>query len=239
MRVVSLVPSLTETVFDLGITPLGRTPWCIKPSNLVADVKVVGGTKTPNMNKIYSLKPDLVLLDKEENPKAVHDELLDEGIEVFVCTVEHPKDVPTMLQELSDKLEVDATKQILACEQALLDTEGRDSPSVIPLIWHDPLMAVSAEKYAGGMLTHLGFHVPTFDSPYPVITPETINERGIEYLLLSSEPHDFSMEEGELFASLCDPEPNCIKIDGEALTWFGTRTAEGLHILQEQLKAIR
>jgi len=191
------------------------------------------------MNKIYSLEPDLILLDKEENPKAVHDELVEKGYEVFVCEVEHPSDVPIMLKGLSEKLGVDASGQIQACEQALQETKGTQGPVVLPLIWHDPLMAVSAEKYAGGMLTHLGFEVPSFDAPYPIISPETIAEKEIKHLLLSSEPHDFSLEEGELFASLCNPVPNCQKIDGEALTWFGTRTAEGLQTLQEQLKEIR
>ena len=71
MRVVSLVPSLTETLFALGLTTkevVGRTPWCIHPQDMVDHVMVVGGTKTPNLAKIRSLNPDLIVMDKEENP---------------------------------------------------------------------------------------------------------------------------------------------------------------------------
>ena len=81
MRVVSLVPSLTETLFDLGLgvnEVVGRTPWCIHPA-AAHDVPVVGGTKTPNLNKILDARPDVVVLDREENPKAVHDALVERG----------------------------------------------------------------------------------------------------------------------------------------------------------------
>ena len=78
MRVVSLVPSLTDTLFALGLTNkevVGRTPWCIHPRELVEQVMIVGGTKTPNLGKIRSLKPDLIVMDKEENPLPVYREL--------------------------------------------------------------------------------------------------------------------------------------------------------------------
>ena len=107
MRIVSLVPSLTLTLFELGCSideVVGRTPWCIHPSEKVSKVPVVGGTKTPNMNKILSANPDLVVLDREENPKAVYEQLVEAGIEVFVCTVEHPNDVPQLLRELGAKI---------------------------------------------------------------------------------------------------------------------------------------
>ena len=76
MRIVSLVPSLTLTLFDLGLTSneiVGRTPWCIHPAEKVSEVMVVGGTKTPNLNKIRKLKPDLIVMDKEENPLDVYE----------------------------------------------------------------------------------------------------------------------------------------------------------------------
>ena len=74
MRVVSLVPSLTLTLFDLGLDAtsiVGRTPWCIHPADQVNKVPVVGGTKTPTRSKIIQARPDLVVLDRDENPKAI------------------------------------------------------------------------------------------------------------------------------------------------------------------------
>ena len=90
MRIVSLVPSLTLTLFDLGCSVeevVGRTPWCIHPTEKVEHVAVVGGTKTPNINKILATNPDLVVLDREENPKAVYDSLIKAGIDVFVIQI--------------------------------------------------------------------------------------------------------------------------------------------------------
>ena len=103
MRIVSLVPSLTLTLFDFGCTTdevVGRTPWCVHPEAMVAHVPVVGGTKTPNLNKILAASPDVVVLDREENPKAVYEALIDAGITVYASSVEHPNEVPKMLREL-------------------------------------------------------------------------------------------------------------------------------------------
>ena len=78
MRVISLVPSLTLTLAELGLDAsqlVGRTPWCIHPADYIKDVQVVGGTKTPNLHQIRNAKPALVLLDREENPKEVFEEL--------------------------------------------------------------------------------------------------------------------------------------------------------------------
>ena len=103
MRVVSVVPSLTLTLAELGLEAsqlVGRTPWCIHPESFVQDVQIIGGTKTPNIKKIRTLNPDLVILDREENPKEFYDELVALGIETYVSTVEHPRDVPAMLIEL-------------------------------------------------------------------------------------------------------------------------------------------
>ena len=91
MRVISLVPSLTLTLAELGLDRsqlVGRTPWCIHPKSFVHDVQVVGGTKTPNLNKIRNAQPDLVILDREENPKEFYEALIESGIEVYVSTVE-------------------------------------------------------------------------------------------------------------------------------------------------------
>ena len=90
MRVVSLVPSLTQTLFDLGLTTdevVGRTPWCIHPKDKVEQVMIVGGTKTPNLNKIRNLEPDLIVMDKEENPFEIYQTLQNEGFTIFVKRV--------------------------------------------------------------------------------------------------------------------------------------------------------
>tara|TARA_Y100001958_G_C21179553_1_gene509709 strand:- start:402 stop:1148 length:747 start_codon:yes stop_codon:yes gene_type:complete len=241
VRVVSLVPSLTETLFDLGLgvdEVVGRTPWCIHPA-AAHDVPVVGGTKTPNLKKILDARPDVVVLDREENPKAVHDALVERGVTVVVSTVEHPAEVPALLRELGKAVgrAEDGERLAKATEAALAGQPSASArgPRVAPMIWHEPLMAVGPRRYAGALLEAMGWTVPDLDpegNGYPVVTPDLLVEHRIEGLLLSSEPHEFALEEGEAIADAVEAlgaaRPWCRLIDGEALTWFGSRTHRSL-----------
>ena len=246
MRVVSLCPSLTLTLFDLGLDEtqiVGRTPWCIHPKGAVEKVPIVGGTKTPTMSKIYAAQPDLVVLDQEENPKEVYDELVANGVQCFVCDVRKPSDVPELLRSLGTAVGCEKRGQQLAEELELslnsLSQTGRGI--VLPMIWHEPLMAVSPRRYAGALIESLGFSVPDVDpsTGYPVITPELIIQHSVEGLLLSSEPHEFSLQEGEAIAdavvALGGKRPWLKCIDGEALTWMGSYTKVGIEHLENKL----
>lgn len=251
MRVVSLVPSLTLTLAELGVEAsqvVGRTPWCIHPKPFVKDIPVVGGTKTPNLNKILNAQPDLVILDREENPKQIHDKLVEFGIETFVSTVERPSDVPDMLRQLGQRLNrvAKADELAQAIDSELQHGERGSGPIVLPLIWHDPLMAVSPKKYSGALLEACGFRVPEIEpegNGYPIVTAEHIQFHAIEGLLLSSEPHEFSKNEGEQISDAVEaiggqrPWTKCI--DGEALTWFGSHTLSGLRVFNELCKDLK
>lgn len=249
MRVVSLVPSLTETLFALGLSTdevVGRTPWCIHPAPEVEAVPVVGGTKTPNLKKILAAAPDVVVLDREENPKAVHDALVEAGVTVVVSTVEHPNEVPNLLRVLGHAIGhgeagesmAEATEAALteaAARREVAEPSAQATVRVAPMIWHDPLMSVGPQRYAGALLEVLGWSVPDLDpdgNGYPVVTAELLAQHRIEGLLLSSEPHAFALEEGERIADAVEalgaPRPWCRCIDGEALTWFGSRTQHSL-----------
>ncbi|MEC7167529.1 MAG: helical backbone metal receptor [Candidatus Thermoplasmatota archaeon] len=251
MRVVSLVPSLTLTLAELGVEAsqvVGRTPWCIHPKPFVKDIPVVGGTKTPNLNKILNAQPDLVILDREENPKQIHDKLVEFGIETFVSTVERPSDVPDMLRQLGQRLNrvAKADELAQAIDSELQHSDRGSGPIVLPLIWHDPLMAVSPKKYSGALLEACGFRVPEIEpegNGYPIVTAEHIQFHAIEGLLLSSEPHEFSKKEGEQISDAVEaiggqrPWTKCI--DGEALTWFGSHTLSGLRVFKELCKDLK
>ena len=250
MRVISLVPSLTLTLAELGLDRsqlVGRTPWCIHPESFVQDVPVVGGTKTPNLNKIRNAQPDLVILDREENPKEFYEALIKSGIEVYVSTVEHPSEVPEMLHELGQLLNLaPKAKELADAINAELATTSETGPTVLPMIWHDPLMAVSPTKYAGALLECCGFNVPDIEpegNGYPVVTPQAIQLHDVEGLLLSSEPHEFSKQEGEAISdaveALGGPRPWTRCIDGEALTWFGSHTLHGLRTFSALCKDLK
>lgn len=247
MRIVSLVPSLTLTLFDFGLTSehiVGRTPWCIHPKGEVDEVPVVGGTKTPTLSKIKAACPDLVVMDRDENPKAVYEWCLEQGFSTFVCHVRHPSDVPGMLRELGAVIgRVEAAEAFaVAIEDELAQVPVQGSRTALPLIWHDPLMAANGTTYAGNMLTCLGFKVPNIEAEgtgYPVVTPDSIVENGVTDLFLSSEPHEFTTAEGqalhEALAQRTDEPPAVHFIDGEDLTWMGSRTATALQRLRTVL----
>ena len=241
MRVVSLVPSLTDTLFALGLTNkevVGRTPWCIHPRELVEQVMIVGGTKTPNLGKIRSLKPDLIVMDKEENPLPVYRELIAEGFTIFVSEVKSPSDVPQMLRELGKACGKDAAGDALAliCQDSLNSLKkSTRSARTVPLIWHKPLMAVSPNKYPGAILCEVGFEVIDTNpqsNGYPEISFAEFIKHKIELILLTSEPHNFTTEEGNSIAkeivAAGGSKPTVVHIDGEDLTWFGARTAPAL-----------
>jgi ABC-type Fe3+-hydroxamate transport system substrate-binding protein len=244
MRIVSLVPSLTKTLADLGLPKeqlVGRTPWCIHPEEYVLDVPVIGGTKTPNIGKIVALQPDLVIMDKEENPLEVFNQLKENGIEPFVSKVESPEDVPDMLRLLGEKINCKQKGEefAMAIEHELGQKTERSGPKVAAMIWHDPLMCVSPTRYSGALLERCGFIVPDFEpngNGYPVVTTKHLIDHLIEGLLLSSEPHNFAIEEGEAISEKVVQEggPNIwnVCIDGEALTWFGTHTLHGLKVFK-------
>lgn len=245
MRVVSLVPSLTLTLFDLGLDAteiVGRTPWCIHPDDAVGDVPVVGGTKTPTLSKIQAAQPNLVVMDKDENPKEVHDWCLAQGYDVFVCHVRHPDDVSEMLRDLGKAVNREGKGVALAeeLETALRNLKQSRSGVVLPFIWNEPLMVANGQTYAGGMLSTLGWTVPVIKpdgTGYPTVTERDLLDHRVEGLLMSSEPYDFSLKEGEALADRVveaggrRPWVRCI--DGEALTWMGSHTLHGLLKLAE------
>ncbi len=244
MRIVSLVPSLTKTLADLGLPKehlVGRTPWCIYPEEYVLDIPVIGGTKTPNIEKIVSLQPDIVIMDKEENPLEVFNELRKRGVEIFVSKVKTPEDVPDMLRLLGEKTNCEQKGEefATAIEHELELKTERSGPKVAAMIWHDPLMCVSPTRYSGSLLERCGFVVPDFEptgNGYPVVTTQHLIEHHIEGLLLSSEPHNFAHEEGEAISVKVAQEGGQniwnVCIDGEALTWFGTHTLHGLKVFK-------
>ena len=241
---VSLVPSLTLTLFDLGLDAtsiVGRTPWCIHPKDQVSNVPVVGGTKTPTRSKIISAQPDLVVLDRDENPKAIYEWCQEQGFATFVCHVKHPRDVPSMLRELSVAVHCEARGESMAreLEETLASLPSSGHEKALPIIWHEPLMAANATTYAGGMISCMGFDVGNIDpegNGYPEVTPGVLNQHGIRHLFFSSEPYEFSRQEGEHVADAVEAiggkRPLVHLIDGEALTWMGSHTNEGLkHLL--------
>jgi len=240
VRIVSLVPSLTLTLAELGVpvqSMVGRTPWCIHPASYVTNIPVVGGTKTPTLSKMLAAQPDLVVMDRDENPKEVHDWCLLQGMDVFVTDIRRPHDVPSMLRALGERVGCTETGWRLASqlEEALTRLPENNDQVGLPLIWHDPLMAANGTTYAGQMIAAMGFTVPTIEpdgNGYPKVDVRAMADAGVTDLFLSSEPHDFSNTDAQRLVA--DFEANGVMpprmwfVDGEALTWMGSATERSL-----------
>ena len=224
MRIVSLVPSITESLFDFGLTEIevvGRTKFCIHPKTLITNVPVIGGTKNLNLDKIKSLKPDLIIANKEENEKLQIEEL-GKYFEIWLTNIENLQDNQNFLTELGILL----NKQELALNfnekiNVIFDSSKELSPrKVAYLIWKNPYMTVGSDTFIHEIIEKIGFTNLFEDSKrYPEISVNQMKEA--EYVFLSSEPFPFQQKHiDELQKEL--PDSKIILVDGEAFSWYGT-----------------
>lgn len=237
-RILSLVPSLTETLFALGLGDniVGRTAFCIHPAKSVNAVKSVGGTKQLNWRKVETARPTHAVLNVDENPKEMADELTARGIVPVVTHPLEPADNGPLIRLLGGVFGRDAAAEPLAqrFEDALSaitaarpDTETR----VLYLIWKAPWMSVGPDTYIARTLDLIGWR--TWASPegarYPEIDMTDAVLDDVDRVLFSSEPFPFT--EDHLTAFRADHPRHAAKaqqVDGEMLSWYGVRAIAGL-----------
>ncbi|MBT5701024.1 MAG: Fe3+-siderophores ABC transporter protein [Gammaproteobacteria bacterium] len=249
MRVISLVPSLTETLVECGLEVVGRTRFCIHPEEVVRDIPVVGGTKGVNWDSCRQLKPDLVVMDREENTLQMAESC------PFPWHATHITSVGAVgddLQALAGKLQSHKLEKLSADWQSLagmpnLDFTGWDNlPGLMHsmgsiqdiarinyMIWQDPWMTISRSTFIGSVLikTGLGHFLPDYSKPYPALTDSRLPEANTFYLF-SSEPFPFARHieglEGKGF--------NGALVDGEFFSWFGIRSYRMLRDYMEKYR---
>ncbi|MFI9173469.1 helical backbone metal receptor [Streptomyces lincolnensis] len=239
MRVVSLVPSLTEAVAaTLPGALVGATDWCSHPADLA--VTRIGGTKNPATDRIAALAPDLVIANEEENRRPDLDALRAAGIEVLVTEV---RDVPQAFRELARVLRAcgAATRPrwLDEAEAAWADRVPGTGPrrtAVVP-IWRRPWMVLGRDTFAGDVLARLGVdHVYAEHAErYPRIPVEELRAARPDLVVLPDEPYRFTADDGpEAFDGL-----PCALVSGRLLTWYGPSLAEAPRMLDGALRAIR
>ena len=225
MRLVSLVPSLTEAVFGTGLL-VGATDWCTHPADL--DVRRVGGTKNPDLDTIAALRPDLVLANEEENRSADIEALREAGIEVDVTYVR------TLAQGLSELRRVlsrlgGVPAWLWEAEEVWASPyEGPRRVAVIP-VWRRPWIAVGSDTFAGDLMSRLGIDNVLAQSAerYPRFS---VVDVVCDVVVLPDEPYAFSAFDGpEAF-----PVPSVL-VSGRHLTWYGPSLVEARSVLMEQL----
>lgn len=244
-RVVSLVPSLTETICAVGRRSLlaGVTRHCVEPAEELAGIARVGGTKNPDLNRIEELTPDLVIVNAEENRKADFDALERHGWPIFVSFPRTVEQVPDLLRRLGLLLQSEVAAEAAARELETGITEVRRAQTERPTaafcpIWKNPWMTFNSDTFANAMLRAAGARNVFADKPdrYPAISLQDAAQAQPEVILLPDEPYVFSSKDRVDLAPL-DDTPALANdrvhfVDGKALFWFGTRTANGLSYLR-------
>ncbi|MEN4759897.1 helical backbone metal receptor [Chryseobacterium sp. C39-AII1] len=228
MKVVSLVPSITEALFDLGLTEnevIGRTKFCIHPQEKVKNVAIIGGTKNINIDKIKALQPDIVLANKEENSKEQVEALMDD-FKVIVTNVENIEDNYYLLKNLGNIFNKEEKAQLfnLKIYEILNDAKINSNIKVAYLIWKNPYMTVGSDTFIHKILGEIGFeNIFKNQKRYPEIQTEDLAEADI--IMLSSEPFPFKEKHIEELREFY-PEKKIMIVDGEAFSWYGTHIAK-------------
>ncbi|MFJ8733162.1 helical backbone metal receptor [Streptomyces bauhiniae] len=238
MRVVSLVPSLTEAVaVTLPGVLVGATDWCERPADLA--VVRIGGTKNPDTARIAALGPDLVIANEEENRAPDLDALRAAGVPVLVTEV---RTVPQAFTELERVLSAcGATSRPgwldgAEAAWAALPRARRPVSAVVP-VWRRPWMVLGRDTFAGDVLARLGVR-HLYDGHaerYPRIPLDELNAAAPELVVLPDEPYRFTADDGpEAFPGL-----PCALVSGRHLTWYGPSLLAAPRVLAEALAAAR
>jgi ABC-type Fe3+-hydroxamate transport system substrate-binding protein len=236
-RVVSLVPSLTESIAVTAPGLLvGATQWCTHPAAL--DVARVAGTKNPDVAAVVALRPDLVVANAEENRAADLAALRAAGLAVWVTA---PSTLPDAFLSLAAMLRACGLSRpawLIAAERAWTTPTGegaRPRRAFVP-IWRRPWMCLGSDTFAGDVLSRLGVENIYADDAarYPRVTLDDVRRRTPGLVVLPDEPYAFTVDEGvEVFGEWGVPVAN---VSGRHLTWYGPSLVEARDLLAEQLQ---
>jgi ABC-type Fe3+-hydroxamate transport system substrate-binding protein len=229
-RIVSLVPSQTELLFDLGLGArvVGVTKFCIHPPEARREAAVVGGTKNFDFEKIAALKPDLIIGNKEENYQ--------EGIEqlaatcpVWLSDISNLKEALEMIRRVgfivgAKEKAATLANEIEASFAALATPATKTAPvSAAYFIWRKPYMVAATGTFIDDMLHRAGFtNAFAGLSRYPEISAEQLAAAAPQRIFLSSEPYPFAAKHVAEFQALC-PAAKIEVVDGELFSWYGSR----------------
>jgi ABC-type Fe3+-hydroxamate transport system substrate-binding protein len=238
-RIVSLVPSITELLCDLGLAAqmVGRTGFCIHPHEVVQGIPKVGGTKDVNIEKIRKLAPTHLVVNIDENEKPTVDLLAAFIPHIVVTHPLRPRDNLALARLMGGVFcrERQAAEWCAAfeAEYALLQAAPKgQSQTMLYCIWQDPWMSISADTYIARMLEEIGWRVPDLgDVRYPEFRWSAELIAGVDGVLLSSEPYRFTEAHADALEKQIGKP--VLLVDGEMMSWYGSRSLQGLKYLRE------
>lgn len=242
-RIISLVPSQTELLFDLGLCTeiVGITKFCIHPADKVKCIPPIGGTKNFDLALIKSLKPDLIIGNKEENQeegiKALQNDFPVWMSDIF--TIEDALDMIHQVGQLVDKApEADTVATNIFNSFSQLPTLNSPQPTAAYFIWRKPFMAAASNTFIDNMLQKAGFtNVFNHLSRYPEINPSQLHSANPDFIFLSSEPYPFKQKHIAELQEIC-PTSKILLVDGELFSWYGSRLVKSATYFLELRKRV-
>jgi len=241
-RIVSLVPSITELLFalQLGDQLVGRTHYCIHPAPRVAPLPSVGGTKKIRYSRLQALRPTHVIVNIDENPRELAEQLMADGLQVIVTHPLTPEDNIPLYRLIGGifNREAEAEALVARFERALASVRHVAWPrrSVLYLIWRKPWMGINRDTYIARMLALVGWETLPEESAarYPTLELDPALLDAADLILFSSEPYRFLPQDLETFARDYDCPPEKLRlIDGEMTSWYGSRAIQGLRYMAQ------
>ena len=238
-RIVSLVPSITELLCELGLAPqlVGRTGFCIHPAGVVAAIPKIGGTKDVNIGKIRALAPTHVVVNIDENEKPTVDALAEFVPNIVVTHPVAPEDNLGLARLMGgvfcagQKAEAWCAAFASELDQLRALPRGR-ATNVVYCIWQDPWMSISADTYIARMLAEIGWNVPQLgEARYPRFAWSDDLVAGIDGVLLSTEPYRFTEAHAEALERQIGKPVRLV--DGEMMSWYGSRALAGVRYLRQ------
>lgn len=236
-RIVSVVPSQTELLYDLGLDKevVGITKFCVHPHSWFRNKERVGGTKKLNIDKIRALKPDIIIANKEENTQEEIEALASE-FPVWISDINNLPDALNMIQVMGQitGMEGRANKLVEEIVKGFNDLRRANHPKrVAYFIWRDPWMSVGKDTFIHSVIHTIGWqNVLGHTTRYPEITLQDLKQYNPELVLLSSEPYPFK-EKHIVEVQTALPDARIELVDGEMFSWYGSRLKKAIDYLQD------
>ncbi len=239
--IISLVPSLTELLFDLGLGDhvIGRTRFCVHPKDQIENVPIVGGTKNPRLDKIRELNPDLIIANKEENRQEDVEEL-EQDFDVLVTEIATTEEALFAIHDIGWTCGVPEKAKTLIhdIQQEMERVPDEPVMKAAYFIWRDPWMSVGNDTYIHSVMSHWKLeNVYANKARYPRTSLHELSLKKPEIILLSSEPYPFKEKHIKEVSDAC-PGSNIVLVNGEWFSWYGSRMQKAFRHLNVFRRAI-
>jgi ABC-type Fe3+-hydroxamate transport system substrate-binding protein len=229
-RIISVVPSQTELLFDLGLDEevIGITKFCIHPEQWFRSKKRIGGTKQLNVSVISELSPDLIIANKEENEE-LQIRQLEKEFPVWISDIKNLDDAYEMIKQVGELVgrSGESVSLISTIRQSFLDDLSpihlSAKTKALYVIWKDPYMSVGADTFISDMMRRCGFeNILKSKQRYPEMSTAELSTLDCQLVMLSSEPYPFK-EKHVIEIQQLLPKAKVILVDGEMFSWYGSR----------------